>query len=182
MSAGEVAALIEQIYARYGYDFRGYARASVHRRIRRYMAQKQLHSLEALRRALFADSYSFEHFLQELTVNVTEMFRDPAFFLSLRTKVLPLLSTYPFIKIWDAGCSTGEELFSLAILLQEEGLLERTKIYATDINQKVLRQAKEGIFSVAHMAAYTAGYYAAGGRRAFSSYYRSYYGLSLIHI
>jgi len=172
----EVEELIKDIHTRYGYDFSGYARASVYRRIRRFLDNKQLSTVEELKKELFADSFFFENFLQEITVNVTEMFRDPSFFLSLRQNVLPILSTYPFIKIWDAGCSTGEELFSLAILLEEEGLLGRTKIYATDINQKVLRQAKEGIFPASNMAAYTAGYYASGGKREFSSYYRSNYG------
>ncbi|WP_242927381.1 CheR family methyltransferase [Pontibacter vulgaris] len=172
----DVEALIREIHAQYGYDFSGYARASVYRRIKRFLSQKHLNSLDDLRKGLFSDSFFFENFLQEVTVNVTEMFRDPTFFLSLRTNVLPILSTYPFIKIWDAGCSTGEELFSLAILLKEEGLLDRTKIYATDINQKVLKQAKEGIFSATNMPAYTSGYYAAGGKQEFSSYYRSNYG------
>jgi len=172
----EVEALIEEIHTQYGYDFRGYARASVYRRIKRFLGQKHLQDIDALREKLFSDSFFFESFLQEVTVNVTEMFRDPTFFLSLRENVLPILSTYPYIKIWDAGCSTGEELFSLAILLEEEGLLGRTKIYATDINQKVLRQAKEGIFPASQMAAYTSAYYAAGGKREFSSYYTSNYG------
>src|SRR5690606_17282907 len=138
----EAEALIQAIHTHYGYDFSGYSRASIYRRVKRFLSHKHLDSIQALREALFSDSYFFENFLQEITVNVTEMFRDPGFFLSLRTNVLPILSTYPFIKIWDAGCSTGEELFSLAILLEEEGLLGRTKIYATDINQKVLKQAK----------------------------------------
>ncbi|MBC5772565.1 protein-glutamate O-methyltransferase CheR [Pontibacter sp. KCTC 32443] len=172
----DVESLLKDIHLQYGYDFNGYARASVYRRIKRFLAHKHLNSLQELRAPLFADSFFFENFLQEVTVNVTEMFRDPSFFLSLRQHVLPILSTYPFIKIWDAGCSTGEELFSLAILLKEEGLLERTKIYATDINQKVLKQAKEGIFSAKHMPAYTAAYYAAGGKQEFSSYYTSNYG------
>ncbi|GAB3526079.1 chemotaxis protein CheR [Pontibacter brevis] len=172
----EVETLIKDIHTHYGYDFKGYARASVYRRIKRFLTHKNLGSLEELREALIRDSYFFENFLQEITVNVTEMFRDPSFFLSLRNNVLPILSTYPFIKIWDAGCSTGEELFSLAILLQEAGLLDRTKIYATDINQKVLKQAKEGIFSAANMAAYTAAYYASGGTQEFSCYYSSNYG------
>ncbi|WP_066835942.1 CheR family methyltransferase [Rufibacter ruber] len=171
-----VETLIHDIHAQYGYDFSGYARASVYRRIKRFLGNKNLASVEELRKSLFQDPYFFENFLQEITVNVTEMFRDPTFFLALREKVLPILSTYPFIKIWDAGCSTGEELFSLAILLKEEGLLERTKIYATDINQKVLKQAKEGIFNLANMASYTSAYYAAGGKTEFSSYYTSSYG------
>ncbi|MDX5419845.1 MAG: protein-glutamate O-methyltransferase CheR [Hymenobacteraceae bacterium] len=172
----EVEALIKEIHTQYGYDFSGYARASVYRRIKRFLGQRHLQSIDELRKFLFTDSFFFENFLQEITVNVTEMFRDPTFYLSLRENVLPILSTYPFIKIWDAGCSTGEELFSLAILLEEEGLLDRTKIYATDINQKVLRQAKEGIFSASNMAAYTSAYYAAGGKRDFSNYYTSNYG------
>ncbi|WP_018478657.1 CheR family methyltransferase [Pontibacter roseus] len=172
----DVETLIEEIKQQYGYDFSGYSRASVYRRIKRFLSQKHLNSLEQLRGHLFSDSFFFENFLQEITVNVTEMFRDPSFFLSLRQNVLPILSTYPFIKVWDAGCSTGEELFSLAILLQEEGLLGRTKIYATDINQKVLKQAKTGIFSATNMPAYTAAYYAAGGKKEFASYYTSNYG------
>ncbi|MCX2741728.1 CheR family methyltransferase [Pontibacter anaerobius] len=172
----EVEALIKEIHTQYGYDFSGYSRASVYRRVKRFLGQKHLASIDELRERLFSDSFFFENFLQEVTVNVTEMFRDPTFFLSLRENVLPILSTYPYIKIWDAGCSTGEELFSLTILLEEAGLLGRTKIYATDINQKVLRQAKEGIFSASHMAAYTSSYYAAGGKRDFSSYYTSNYG------
>lgn len=172
----EVEALIQEIHAQYGYDFSGYARASVYRRVKRFLGLKHLASIGELRQRLFSESFFFEGFLQEVTVNVTEMFRDPTFFLSLRENVLPLLSTYPYIRVWDAGCSTGEELFSLAILLEEAGLLNRTKIYATDINQKVLRQAKEGIFSAANMAAYTSAYYAAGGKRDFSSYYTSNYG------
>ncbi|WP_276497487.1 CheR family methyltransferase [Pontibacter litorisediminis] len=172
----EVEALIQDIHTQYGYDFSGYARASVYRRIKRFLGQKHLQSLSALRERLFSDSFFFENFLQELTVNVTEMFRDPTFFLSLRENVLPILSTYPYIRIWDAGCSTGEELFSLAILLEEAGLLGRTKIYATDINQKVLRQAKEGIFPASNMAAYTSAYYAAGGKHDFAEYYTSNYG------
>ncbi|MDO6388841.1 protein-glutamate O-methyltransferase CheR [Pontibacter sp. BT731] len=172
----EVEALIKEIHTQYGYDFSGYARASVYRRIKRFLGQKHLQSIEDLRKFLFTDSFFFENFLQEITVNVTEMFRDPTFYKSLRENVLPILSTYPFIKVWDAGCSTGEELFSLAILLEEEGLLGRTKIYATDINQKVLRQAKEGIFSASNMTAYTAAYYAAGGNRDFADYYTSNYG------
>lgn len=172
----QVDALLTDIFTDYGYDFRAYAKASIYRRIRRYLTLYHLSDLASLRTTIFKDSTYFESFVQEITVNVTEMFRDPAFFLSLRKKVLPMLSTYPHIKIWDAGCSTGEELFSLAILLKEEGLLARTKIYATDINQKVLKQAKEGIFPAKNIASYTAGYYASGGKQEFSEYFRSNYG------
>ncbi|MEJ8800773.1 CheR family methyltransferase [Pontibacter sp. H249] len=172
----EVEELIKDIHQQYGYDFNGYARASIYRRVKRFIINNHLQSIAALRSQLFASSYFFEGFLQEITVNVTEMFRDPSFFLALRQHVLPILSTYPFIKIWDAGCSTGEELFSLAILLREEGLLDRTKIYATDINQKVLKQAKEGIFPASNIAANTTGYYESGGKQEFSNYYVSNYG------
>lgn len=172
----EVEELILEINSRYGYDFSGYSRASVYRRIKRFLTNKNLVSLRNLKEQVFSDPYFFEGFLQEITVNVTEMFRDPSFFLSLRKNVLPILSTYPYIKIWDAGCSTGEELFSLAILLQEEGLLEKSRIYATDINQKVLKQAKEGIFPASQLPANTSAYYAAGGKKEFSSYYVSHYG------
>ncbi|SDM43497.1 chemotaxis protein methyltransferase CheR [Catalinimonas alkaloidigena] len=177
----EVEALIFDIYQQYGYDFRGYARASIYRRVRRFLSNQPIASVDLLRQQVYHDPYFFERFLQEITVNVTEMFRDPSFFRALRTDVLPILSTYPFIKIWDAGCSSGEELFSLAILLHEAGLLNRTKIYATDINQKVLRQAKEGIFPASQIAAYTSGYYAAGGKQEFSSYYVSNYGSIKFH-
>lgn len=172
----EVEGLIQEIQSRYGYDFSGYAKASVYRRIKRFIAGKRLSGVAELQQSVLADSFFFEGFLQEVTVNVTEMFRDPTFFLSLRKNVLPLLSTYPHIKIWDAGCSSGEELFSLLILLEEEGLLKRTKIYATDINQKVLKQAREGIYPARFIAAYTAGYYASGGKKEFSAYYTSNYG------
>ena len=140
------------------------------------MINKNLPEMEALVKQVLNDPFYFEGFLQEITVNVTEIFRDPGFFLSLRKNVLPILSTYPYIKIWDAGCSTGEELFSLAILLQEEGLLEKTRIYATDINQKVLKKAKEGIFPANQLPAITAAYYASGGKKEFSGYYVSHYG------
>jgi chemotaxis protein methyltransferase CheR len=172
----KVEDLIEEIRKRYGYDFSGYSRASMHRRIRRFIGNKNLTGVEDLVVFIFSNSDNFESFVQEITVNVTEMFRDPGFFLSLRKNVVPILSTYPHIKIWDAGCSTGEELYSLVILLEEEGLLNRCKIYATDINQKVLKQAREGIFTSTHIASYTSNYYASGGKREFSSYFRSNYG------
>lgn len=172
----EVETLIKDIYNQYGYDFSGYSRASIYRRVKRFLNNKNISTVTDLRKMVLADSFFFESFLQEITVNVTEMFRDPSFFLSLRLHVLPMLSTYPYIKIWDAGCSTGEELFSLLILLEEEGLLDRTKVYATDINQKVLKQAKEGIFPASNIAAYTSGYYASGGKKEFSNYYLSNYG------
>jgi chemotaxis protein methyltransferase CheR len=116
-----------------------------------------------------------EHLLLDLSINVTSMFRDPSFFLAFRQKVVPLLRTYPFVRVWNAGCSTGEETWSLAILLQEEGLLDRCRIYATDINESVLAQAKGGLFPLEKMQEYTEAYLASGGTRAFSEYYVAAY-------
>ena len=172
----EAERLITSIAKVYGYDFSGYSRASLYRRIDRFLVIKHLHTIDELEDKLLASSELFEHFLQEMTVNVTEMFRDPTFFWTLRKKVLPILSTYPYIKIWDAGCSTGEELYSLCILLQEENLLQKTRIYATDMNQKVLVQAKEGIYPIASMREYTQNYHQTGGLQDFSSYYTARYG------
>jgi chemotaxis protein methyltransferase CheR len=172
----QVDDFFEELLQKYGYDFRDYARASVLRRLSRFMMHTKLPDMDALREAVTGDSQFFEHFLQELTVNVTEMFRDPTFFLALRQKIVPILSTYPYIKIWDAGCSTGEELFSLVIMLKEENLLKRTRIYATDINQKVLQQAKEGIFPISQMVHYTKNYQKAGGKSSLSEYYHAHHG------
>jgi chemotaxis protein methyltransferase CheR len=172
----QVDDFFEELLTQYGYDFRHYSRASVLRRLDRFMIHTKLTDLDALKETVGKDPHFFEYFLQEITVNVTEMFRDPTFFLALRQKVVPILSTYPYIKIWDAGCSTGEEIFSLAIVLQEENLLKRTRIYATDINQKVLRQAKEGIFPISSMVHYTKNYQKAGGKKSLSDYYHAHHG------
>jgi chemotaxis protein methyltransferase CheR len=172
----EAEELIETILRVYGYDFSGYARASFYRRIHRFLQNKKVKNLAELQKNILDNTDYFEVFLQEMTVNVTEMFRDPTFFWSLRKKVLPILSTYPYIRIWDAGCSTGEELYSLAILLKEEELLHKTRIYATDVNQKVLAQAKEGIYAISTMKEYTQAYHQSGGRQDFSEYYTARYG------
>ncbi len=172
----EVELFLNEVQHKYGYDFRGYTKASVHRRINRFLANKKLAGIPELMDYIFSDSSNFEFFVQELTVNVTEMFRDPTAFAALKKKVFPLLSTYPYIKIWDSGCSTGEELYSLVILLEEAGLLQRSKIYATDLNQRVLRKAKEGIVSATAIPQHTKNYYAAGGQNEFSDYYQSNYG------
>jgi chemotaxis protein methyltransferase CheR len=176
----QVDDFFEELLKRYGYDFRDYARASVLRRLSRFLTNTNLPDFNALQEAVFIDPQFFEYFLQEITVNVTEMFRDPSFFLALRQKVVPILSTYPYIKIWDAGCSTGEELFSLAIMLKEENLLKRTRIYATDINQKVLHQAKEGIFPISQMVHYTKNYQKAGGKSSLSDYYHAHHGGAIL--
>src|SRR5690242_14504801 len=137
----ELHQFLESIRFVYGYDFTEYSEASVRRRIRTFMDAKKISSLKDLGLMILRDESFFEQFIQDITVNVTEMFRDPAFYKSLRKNVIGRLATYPFIKVWIAGCSTGEEVYSVAILLREEGLLERSVIYATDINQQALQKA-----------------------------------------
>jgi chemotaxis protein methyltransferase CheR len=171
----ELRQFLESIRFVYGYDFTEYSEASVKRRIRAFMDAKKIPSVKDLGRMILKDESAFEQFIQDITVNVTEMFRDPLFYKSLRKHVIGRLGTYPFIKIWIAGCSTGEEVYSIAILLREEGLLERSVIYATDINQQALQQAKEGISSIDYMKNYTENYIKAGGKHAFSDYYKAKY-------
>ena len=171
----EIDLLLEGIYRRYGFDFRQYARASLRRRLHRRVALEGLQTLSGLQERLLHDPLCMERLLLDLSINVTAMFRDPTFFRTFRVKVVPLLRTYPFIRIWSAGCSTGEETYSLAILLAEEGLYDRTRIYATDINEAVLQQAREGVFPLEKMQEYTENYLAGGGTRAFSEYYTTGY-------
>lgn len=163
--------LLESIRLLYGYDFTDYAESSLKRRLTNFMAARNISSLELLGKMLTRDERLFEEFVQELSVTVTEMFRNPSFYKSIREKVVKRLATYPLIKIWIAGCATGEEIYSLAILLREEGLLDRSLLYATDINQKSLQQAKEGIYSLDSMQDYTNNYQQSGGKRSFSEYY-----------
>lgn len=171
----ELKELLESIRFVYGYDFTEYAEASVRRRIDHFMKARKITTLETLAKMILKDEKLFEEFIQELSVTVTEMFRDPAFYKSLRENVAKRLGTYPFIKVWIAGCATGEEIYSMAILLHEEGLLNRSVIYATDINQKSLQVARDGIYPVANMKTYTSNYQKAGGARSFSEYYKSKY-------
>jgi chemotaxis protein methyltransferase CheR len=171
----ELKELLESIRFLYGYDFTEYAEAYVKRRVDHFMNANKISSLRALGKALLNQDAFFEQFIQEVTVNVTEMFRDPAFYKSLREHVVMRLATYPFIKVWIAGSSTGEEIYSIAILLKEEGLLERSIIYATDINQKVLQTAKEGVYSMSNMKNYTTNYIKSGGTCCFSDYYTAKY-------
>ncbi|THU39254.1 protein-glutamate O-methyltransferase CheR [Niastella caeni] len=171
----EYRQFLESVRFVYGYDFTDYAEASVIRRIRAFMESKRVGSLKDLGRMVLKDEAAFEHFIQDITVNVTEMFRDPFFYKSLRKNVINRLATYPFIKVWIAGCSTGEEVYSMAILFREEGLLERTVIYATDINQDALQKAREGISSINNMKSYTENYLKAGGQHSFSDYYKAKY-------
>ena len=171
----EVELLLEGIYRRYGYDFREYAPASLRRRLRRRMDGEKVATVSALQERVLHDPAVMERLLLDLSINVTAMFRDPGFFVSFREQVVPLLRTYPFARIWVAGCSSGEEVYSLAIVLAEEGLAERVRIYATDINEAVLEQARLGVFPLDRMKEYTQNYIRAGGGRAFSEYYVARY-------
>jgi chemotaxis protein methyltransferase CheR len=167
----EVQVLLEAIYQHYGFDFRGYAPGSLKRRLWRRAYAEKVETMSALQDRVLHDPAVMERLLLDLSINVTSMFRDPTFFQALREKVVPLLRTYPFIRIWNAGCSTGEETFSLAILLREEGLYDRARIYATDINDTVLERARSGVFPLEKMRDYTENYIRAGGTESFSSYY-----------
>lgn len=171
----ELQLLLQAIYLKYGYDFRNYAKASIKRRIHHRMIKEGFESISAMQHKLLYDISFFETLLMDLSINVTEMFRDPTFYLALRQKVIPVLRNYPFLKIWHAGCSTGEEVYSMAILLKEEGLYERTQIYATDMNEVALKQARDGIFAISRLKQYTVNYQRSGGRESFSDYYAAHY-------
>jgi chemotaxis protein methyltransferase CheR len=180
MTTEELHKFLASIRNKYGYDFTDYAEASVQRRIENFMNKNQISSIQALSEELLNNDSRFSIFVQEFTVNVTEMFRDPTFYKSLVTNIFPRLNTYNVIKIWIAGCSTGEEVYSIAILLREAGLLERSVIYATDINPKSLLAAKEGIFNISSMKSYTENYQKAGGRKSFSDYYIAKYDSAML--
>jgi len=171
----EIELLLEGIYRHYGFDFRSYAYASIRRRLWRRIEAEGLTTVSALQDRLLHEPAMMERVLLDLSINVTAMFRDPTFYLAFRKKVVPLLRTYPFIRIWHAGCSTGEEVYSMAILLEEEGLYERARIYATDINEVVVHRARAGIFPLERMQEYTENYIRAGGTRSFSEYYVAKY-------
>lgn len=175
----ELAQLLEAIYLKYKYDFRDYKRASVKRRISLAMSKLNCARMSALQDKILHDPDSFSELIQHLTVPTTEMFRDPSYFRAVREKVIPILKTYPSLKIWVAGCSTGEEAYSLAILLKEEGLLDRTIIYATDINAKSLEIAKAGIFRMDDIQKFTTNYQRSGGKAAFSDYYTAKFDAAL---
>jgi chemotaxis protein methyltransferase CheR len=174
----EMEMLLDDMYQQYGYDFTGYSRASLVRRIRRLIINDKLPSFAELRYRIRNEPKYFAHAIEEISVNVTEMLRDPAFYKSIIEKVIPILATYPFIRIWHAGCATGEEVYSMAILLQEAGLLEKSLIYGTDINPAALEKARQGIFPIGYMQQYSRNYIAAGGRNDFSAYYTANYHLA----
>src|SRR5437588_1225370 len=171
----EIELLLEGVYRHYGFDFRSYAYASIRRRLWKRVEAEELSSISELQALVLHQPEAMERLLLDLSVSVTAMFRDPGFYRVFRDDVVPLLRTYPFIRIWHAGCSTGEEVYSTAIVLEEEGLLDRTRIYATDINDMVLQQARAGIFPLNRMQEYTDNYIRAGGKRSFSEYYTAMY-------
>lgn len=170
LTEGALTKLNGLIKSHYGYDFSGYSHASFLRRINRFNHHKGINSLDELLHFLTID-FNFEKFLQEITVNVTELFRDPSFFKSLREKVIPELKTYPFVRIWDAGCSTGEETYSLSILLYEENLKSKSKIYATDINRRVLTYAENASYNVGLIKNNSCNYFNSGGKASLADYY-----------
>ena len=176
----EINLFLEAVFQRYGYDFRNYARASIQRRIRRLMETCGAANVGAMIPPVLHDEAFLAKVVDALSINVTEMFRDPPFFQALRTEVVPYLLTYPFIKVWHAGCATGEEVYSLAILFKEEGLYDRTTFFATDFNANIVEKAKAGIYPLESIKNFTANYQKAGGKAAFSSYFHAQYDNAII--
>ncbi|RZK82537.1 MAG: protein-glutamate O-methyltransferase CheR [Pedobacter sp.] len=174
----QVEVLLSDMLEQYGYDFTGYSRASLKRRIVRLYGLDKALSFAEFRYKISNDGVYFKRFVEQITVNVTEMFRDPAFFKTLREDVMPTLGTYPLIRIWLAGCSTGEEAYSIAILLKELNLLHKSLIYATDLNPVVLEKAAQGMFGLSQMKQYSENYNLSGGTKDFSSYYSANYSLA----
>ncbi|MEO8841331.1 MAG: CheR family methyltransferase [Kofleriaceae bacterium] len=172
----ELTGLLDAIYRAYHYDFRSYSEASLLRRLRNALVHFKLPTLPLLQDKLLRDPALFNELLRFLTVQVSDMFRDPLYFRSLREQVVPYLRTYAALRVWVAGCATGEEAYSLAILLHEEGLLERTQIYATDINPDALRAAQDGVFETKRLAQFSDNYQLAGGKGSLSDYYSAAYG------
>lgn len=172
---GEIGALAEAIFSRYNHDFRDYSPASLRRRVLYALTQFQVTTIGDLQERVLRSPDAFLRLLQFLTVPVSEMFRDPGYYRALREQVMPVLRTYPSIKVWVAGCSTGEEVYSMAILLREEGLLEKSILYATDINPQSLDKARQGIFALGTLKNYTANYQRSGGLRSLSDYYTAAY-------
>lgn len=177
----EIDLLLEAIYRLSGYDFRQYNRSSISRRIYNRMGINNIPTISRVQEKVIHDKAFLEQILNDFSINVTEMFRNPSFFKAFRETVIPVLREYPEIRIWHAGCATGEEVYSMAILLQEEGLIERSVIYATDMNEQVLEKAKKGAFPIHKMQAYTKNYMLAGGAHAFSEYYQTDYQYAYFH-
>ncbi len=178
ISDRELEVLINEIYDYYGFDFSGYSMASFKRRVERLLQVEGFDGTAELLSKIRTDATYTDRLLEEITVNVTEMFRDPQFYKTLRNDILPVIATKPFIRVWLAGCSTGEEAYSVAILLHEANLLQKSLLYATDINPDVLAKAKEGTFPLRMMRQYSENYIASGGKKDFSAYYIANYGVA----
>jgi len=176
----EIKLLLEAIFQKYGYDFRNYSMAHLKRRISRRQLLDGFASISEMTNRVICDADFFDRLLLDLSINVTEMFRVPTFFKAIRHQVVTFLKTYPFIKVWVAGCASGEEVYSLAILLQEEGIYDRAQIYATDFNQVVLEKARKGIYAIDRIKAYTENYQKSGGQRSFADYYSARYDAVLM--
>lgn len=177
----DIDLLITELSDRYGYDFTNYARASLKRRVNRLLMIDRLPSFAELVYRVKNDLDYLTHVVQELTVNVTEMFRDPSVFKTIREQVLPVLATHPIIRIWHAGCSTGEEVYSMAIVLEEANLLHKSLLYATDLNPSVIENIKKGIFPMSQMKDYSENYILSGGKKDFSAYYTAKYDWAKFH-
>ncbi len=176
----ELQLLLEAIFLKYGYDFKNYSRAHLKRRIKHRLALCGFESISELQHKILYDSAHLETLLMDLSINVTEMFRDPTFYLAVRQELIPMLKTYPFVKIWHAGCSSGEEVYSMAIVLHEEGIYDRTQLYATDFNDQIIRRAREATYPVSLIKDYTANYQKAGGQSSFAEYYTAKYDCALL--
>lgn len=177
----EIQLLLDAVQWRHGYDFRNYAPASLKRRILQCLSVCQIEHISSMIPLVLHEEFFYKRMLFELSVTVTDMFRDPYVYGAIREKVVPFLRTFGFINIWHAGCASGEEVYSMAILLQEEGLYEKTRIYATDFNHTILQQAKDGVFSREKMASYDKNYRDAGGKKSLSDYYHAKYDLVRMH-
>jgi len=171
----EIRLLLEAIFLKYGYDFRDYSKAHLKRRIMHRLSLSELNTISQMQHQVLYDRWFLETLLRDFSINVTEMFRDPPFYKAFRQEVVPVLKTYPYIKVWHAGCSSGEEVYSMAILLKEEGLYERTQIYATDFNVEVLEKAKQAIYPIDDIKEYTYNYQQSGGLASFADYYIARY-------
>lgn len=177
----ELDLLLETVYRLSGYDFRQYNRASISRRVYNRMKINNIPTISRLQEKVIHEEGYLSQLLNDFSINVTEMFRNPSFFKALRTEIIPKLRDYPEIRIWHAGCATGEEVFSMAILLEEEGLLDKAVLYATDMNERVLEKARLGVFPIQRMQSYTKNYMLAGGNHAFSEYYKTDFQHAYFH-
>lgn len=177
----EIRLLLEGVFLKYGYDFRDYGKAHAKRRILHRLGLSDLKTISDLQAKVLHDESFFQLLLHDLSINTTEMFRDPDFFKEIREQVVPILKTYPYFKAWHAGCSTGEEVYSMAIILSEEDLYNRAQLYATDFNHTALRKAKEAIYPAGNMKEYTRNYIKAGGKSSFADYYSARYDSAIIN-